>query len=468
MKRESRGHFTGFQWRSAKRLLAPEQVEFGLRTRAQAWVFFASLALTSLSLVYFAGKAASAETLASFGGVAWLERAITLDPSNPLPDYQLGALHLFSLERPDSIAAVHHLRRAAELSPNTGPYWLALAAASENAGDARAAQNSIQRALERRPMSPDYWWRAANYDLRTGQFETAWNRFRRLLELSPGHAGLVFRICYKASGDSRVVAKKVLPPDASPALRIAYIDFLRRQGDDEGAFHVWHEMASESRQQRVTFQMSQPYLDALIADNRVDEAVAVWNSLLNSRAIRRPAGAKSRDVVFNGDFEDAPLNGGFDWHAPEMPYVLTDLQASVSYRGAKSASVDFTVKENAEYEILYQFVPVEPRCAYRLRAFVRSESITSDSGPRLRVVDSASPTRLEAATDPVVGTTDWHPVEMAFSTGPDTRLVRLSVWRARSREFPTEISGRFWIDAVSMIPLGPQGELALTRKAALP
>jgi hypothetical protein len=372
------------------------------------------------------------------------------------------------MERPDSYSAVHNLRRAAELSPNNGQLWLALAAAFENVGDLRAAQVAIQSALQRRPVSPDYWWRAANYDLRAGQYDAAWKHFRRVLELSPNHAELVFRICYKTAGDFRVVSQKVLPPDASPALRLAYVDFLRRQSDDEGAFNVWRQFASGGGQRKATFPSAQPYLDALIADNRIDEATSVWGALLKWQVIMRPASANPGDAVFNGDFEQAPLNGGFDWRTPRVPYVTTDLQAAMPFQGAKSASVDFTVKDNKEYEVFYQLVPVEPRHEYRLRAFVRSEGITSDSGPRLRVVDPISPARLEVATQPVVGTTDWHPTEVTFSTGTDTRLVRLAVWRARSRTFPTEISGRYWIDAVSMTAEGPQGELALARKSPLP
>ena len=450
------------------RLLAPGQLEFGLRTRGHAWTFLASLILAGLGLVYFAGKAATADALANSQNIEWLERAVKLDPFNPAPHCRLGAIQLFSMEKPDSLEAIDHLRRAAELSPNSGPYWLALAAASESLGDSRAAQDALQQALERRPMSPDYWWRAANFYLRDGQNESAWNHFRRVLELSSSYAELVFRLCYRAAGDSRVVAEKVLPPDASPALRLAYIDFLSRHGDYESAFRVWQQISAKASQPKVTFPSAQPYLDALIADHRMDEAMSVWGDLLKWQVIMQPAPASPGDAVFNGDFEQAPLNAGFDWRTPQLPYVVTDLQAPAANRGAKSARVDFTVQHNEEYEILYQFVPVAPGCEYRLRAFVRSEGITSDSGPRLRVVDAASPARLDVATPPVIGTTDWHPIELVFSTGSDTRMVRLAVWRARSRTFPTEISGSFWIDAVSMIALEPQGDLALTRQAPLP
>jgi hypothetical protein len=174
------------------------------------------------------------------------------------------------------------------------------------------------------------------------------------------------------------------------------------------------------------------------------------------------------EAVFNGDFEQVPLNAGFDWRATPLRDVAVDFQAPRVFRGNKAVRVDFTVNQNEEYEILSQIVPVAPLRNYRLEAYVRSESITSDSGPRLRILDFVAPARLDVSTSPVLGTTDWHPVVLTFSTGPTTRLVRLAVWRPRSRRFPTEISGSFWIDAISLRARGPEGEQANVQQLILP
>ena len=81
---------------------------------------------------------------------------------------------------------------------------------------------------------------------------------------------------------------------------------------------------------------------------------------------------------------------------------------------------------------------------------MRSQEITSDSGPRLRVIDLECLTCLDAATTAAIGTTAWHKEELTFLTGPATHLIRLSIWRPRSRVFPMEISGDFWLRAVTM------------------
>ena len=450
------------------RWMSPTWVEFRLSTRLIAFVFLAALIAFGLTLAYSGGRIAAVELLANSKSPRGLEKAIELDPSNPAPHYRLGTLQLLSFEKQDPSQAFYHFRRAVDLNPHNGPYWLALAAAAESLGDAGAAQDALQRAVGLRPMCPPYWWSAANFYLRSGRREQAWASFRRLLELSPGHAEAVFRLCHRAAGDPRIFSEKIVPPDSSPALKLAYVDFLSRQGEHADAYRAWQQFASRAPQTKVTFSTAQPYIENLLRNNRFDEAMGVWNDLLKFQIISRPPAADTGDAVFNGDFENAPLSAGFDWRSTPLPYVATNLQAPGAWRGAESARVDFTVKHNEEYEILSQLVPVAPLHQYRLEAYVRSEEITSDSGPRLRVVDFMSPAHLDVATPPVLGTTGWHPIVLMISTGPDTRLIRLAVWRARSRTFPTEIAGSFWIDAVSMIALGPQGELALTRKTPWP
>jgi hypothetical protein len=102
---------------------------------------------------------------------------------------------------------------------------------------------------------------------------------------------------------------------------------------------------------------------------------------------------------------------------------------------------------------LYQLVPVASKRAYILTAYVRSQDITSDSGPRLRVMDPIHPGSTNAASETTVGTTSWHPIELKFCTGPDTKLLQLSIIRVRGRTYPTEITGSFWLDTVVLKPM---------------
>jgi hypothetical protein len=193
-----------------------------------------------------------------------------------------------------------------------------------------------------------------------------------------------------------------------------------------------------------------PYLERLIALGRIEEAVNVWQDLERLGIVKTFEAKEKGNLVFNGDFEQPPLDAGFDWRAGPTTYLAVDFSAPGAYHGACCLRVDFLVSRNDEYEPLYQIVPVLPHHAYTLEAFVRSEDITSDTGPCLRVSDTQSGGFPDAISETTVGTTPWHPVRLSFLTGPQTRAVRLSFWRPRSRVFPTEISGTAWLDAVSL------------------
>jgi hypothetical protein len=166
--------------------------------------------------------------------------------------------------------------------------------------------------------------------------------------------------------------------------------------------------------------------------------------------VKKPATGEPDNLIFNGDFEQVPLNAGFDWRTREVPYLSLAFPDSGAYRGSRCLRLDFTVGRNDESEAVYQFVPVVPYQGYSLTAYARSNNITSDSGPRLRVLDPACPACLDVSSETTVGTTPWHPVSLKFSTGDHAQVVRVSVWRPRSRTFPTAITGTFWLDTVSL------------------
>jgi hypothetical protein len=194
----------------------------------------------------------------------------------------------------------------------------------------------------------------------------------------------------------------------------------------------------------------QPYIDRLLAQGRYQDAQAVWWQLEARGTIARPAVHEPGDLMFNGDFEQPPLGAGFDWRSQPSPYVSVDFADATPFAGAHCLRLDFPVGQNDVFEPVYQIVPVVPNQTYSLAAYARSVDITSDSGPRLRVTDPDCPTCLDAFTDPTVGSTAWHELKLNFTASPQTRAVRVSVWRPRSRVFPMELSGTFWLDAVSL------------------
>jgi hypothetical protein len=89
---------------------------------------------------------------------------------------------------------------------------------------------------------------------------------------------------------------------------------------------------------------------------------------------------------------------------------------------------------------------VQPNTAYRLNAFVKTDEITTASGPRL-VVEESSTKSVLVTTDEFLETTGWMPRTADFLTGPDTRLVTLRILRTPGDLL---IKGTLWLDDIEL------------------
>jgi len=419
---------------------AAPRSEISPRPRGRALLFLLVVASAS---VWLAAESLLAGLVTSFETPSMGRRLLAWDPDDPRLEDQLGQAYKDS----DQGEGLRHLKRATQLSPATRLYWSDLESTCESAGDAQCTDQARERLLELCPMVPGYYWLEADSCLRTNRLDLALAQYRRLLELDPSYAPSVWSSLQNVH-QPLPVYEKVLADNPNAELKVGYVDFLSDQSDNETAYGIWRRLAAGSLS--FSYSSAAPYLDRLIALGRINEAVNVWQDLQRLGII--PAGSEKGNLIFNGEFERSPLNSGFDWRTGNTTYLAVDFSAPQAYHGNHCLRMDFTVGRNDQYEPVYQIVPVLPRQAYKLEAFVRTQEISSDTGPCLRVRDTAPGGFPDAVSETTVGTTPWHLVRLSFTTGPHTQAVQVSFWRPRSRVFPTEIVGTAWWDAVSIRP----------------
>jgi Flp pilus assembly protein TadD len=87
------------------------------------------------------------------------------------------------LGQPD--AAVTHIRRAAELQPDSVRYTYVYAVALDSTGREAEALRVLQKALDRWPRDRDLLLALASFQLKAGQREGAVATARRLIEAHP-------------------------------------------------------------------------------------------------------------------------------------------------------------------------------------------------------------------------------------------------------------------------------------------
>ena len=426
--------------------LSASHLEFSLNSRPRRGMFLSLAALLTLVGSAEALKISAVTALANSGQVNAVQKALAIDPGNPALHDRLTQLYADSADPSDLMKAEQEARRATALNPNKSDYWLALASSCESLGDNACADQAAQQASKLSPMVPQVWWVAGNHYLRTNRPASALPCFHRLLELSTDYAVPTFALTLRAYNDPIEILDQVVGHEGNPKLGLAFADFMSANQQFEAAHQAWLQVAASRAP--LPFASVQPYIERLLAQGRYQEAGTIWSQLEDRGAIAKSD--EPGNLAFNGSFEQPPLGAGFDWRLQPSPYASVDFADASPYAGAQCLRVDFPVGQNDDFEPVYQIVPAAPNQSYSLSAYVRSSEITSDSGPRLRVIDEDCPACLNAETDSTVGSTPWHSVKLDFTAGAQTKALRVSVWRPRSRVFPMEISGSFWLDAVSI------------------
>ena len=426
-------------------------VRIPLRSAWRVLLFAAVLLLAAGGLSVLTARAGLAAWALEQSDSSAAARVLALDPANAKLHHRVGSLALWSVEEGAREGARASLQRAAALAPYDPAIWTDLARACDRLGDEAGAARALQQALLLDPMAPRVQWLAASFYAHTGDTERAFSHSRRLLEQDPAYAPMVFNLSSRTIGDLSLLETHFMPNAHQPQLRLALLRYLTGEGRLDLARTTWNAITAGGRS--FPFALAHPYVDRLISAGDAAEAARVWSDLCRL-AVVPAAAAQPGNAVFNGDFEHPPIGGGFDWRWFPQQDVWLDFADRGAYSGGRCLRVDFVGQRNRDYESVAQFVPVAAGQPYRLSAWARSEAITSDSGPRLRLADPGCSPCPVVETAATIRTSPWNRLEAEFTTGPAQHLARISLVRPRSRTFPTQISGRFWLDDVRLQPAG--------------
>ena len=159
--------------------------------------------------------------------------------------------------------------------------------------------------------------------------------------------------------------------------------------------------------------------------------------------------------VTHGGFEAESTNLLLDWVITPNPHAGVRRDQASSHAGRWSLRVEFDGAVNLEYRHIAQQVVVTPG-RWKLRAWVRTQDITSDQGVGLRVFESSPNPDWQVWTDTVSGDSAWKLLESIVTVPSSTRLVRIEIVRRPSRKLDNKLGGVAWIDDVSLTPLPPR------------
>ncbi len=392
---------------------------------------------------YLAGVIAEKPVLKNF------QTAMRLDPSDSQYALSLGRTYQYSVQNADSDLAIKDLTRAVELNSYNAQAWLDLGAALEFQGENDQAEECMRRADTLAPRIPDFQWAIGNFFLIHNNMQEAFRHFRMVLAGNAAYEEAIYNTAWKASGDGRVILASLIPD--SPGPEIDYLTYLLASHRLSETGAVWDRIASSH--EKFPAANTAFYLDVLIGSHQTDQAWNVWTTLREKGLIPSTYLPTPQNLVENGNFENTLLGFGFGWRVAGVSGIYVGLDDSMYHSAAKSLLIQFPGNQNVEYHNVYQFVPVVPGHHYHLAVFMKTDSITTDSGPRIEVKDAYNPALLDKYSDQLTGTSPtWTPLTVDFEAGPKTDLVVIDIARVASQEFANQIAGKVWVDDVTLTP----------------
>lgn len=403
-------------------------------------------------LVFQVGRNYIANAVATAATVPDLTAAIRADPGDARYTLALGRLYEYSVLNAQPQLALKELRRTVQLNPYDPRAWLDLGTALEFQGKDQMAAACMRRVDELAPRLPNYQWALGNFYLAHNDLKEAFSHFRMVLAAVPFYDQQIFTTAWKGSGDPQTILSELIPDNMSVEIR--YLGYLVTTGHLDDAGVVWDRLAHSGK---VPAWAASLYMDTLIGAHQSSAAYKVWNSLRTMGSLPATYATTSQNLVENGDFENPLLGFGFGWRVAQVAGVYVGLDDSTFHSPSKSLMIEFSGKQNVDYHNVYQLVPVQPNHRYRLLAYMKTQGITTDSGPRMEVHDAYNPALLNKYTDQLTGTTDsWTPLSLTFTTSPKTDLISIVIARVPSEEFINQIAGKVWVDDVSLAPASDQ------------
>lgn len=400
------------------------------------------------ALAYLSVRNAYASHYASLGTRAGYESAARLESGNAGNWYLLGRYWQYTLDEPDPRRATMNYRHALALNPRSAAAWLDLATTYESEGDLPNARGAFLQAKLAYPLSADVSWRYGNFLLRQDQIPQAFAEIRRAVYADPKRSAEAFSRCWRVAPDINSILNQVLPPDRDGYLSV--IRELSADGQFAAAFIVWQRLVSIHP--ALTLSDAIPFSDLLIQKRQLSDAHRVWNDALrlsNTPQNIDPDGS----LLWDGGFESGVRGGAFAWtFGPSYGGVQSSIDTRQKHSGKSSLRLTFDGRHNVNFDGVCNIAEVRPETNYRLSAWIRTQTLTTDQGIRLRLNwNSDSHTGGSIQTPDVQGTQPWTFIQMPWTSGKDVHYVRVCIVRNTSGKLDSQIKGSAWVDDVALL-----------------
>lgn len=375
--------------------------------------------------------------------------AKSLSPYDPLTSWLLASAR-YNPSDPESIKQyAEALEEVVRRSPYDNRWWIELGRAYEQAGQAERAEKAFAKAVELAPNYTYPHWQRGNFLLRAGRGEEAFAELKLSAKLSSIYREQVFSVAWDYY--DRDASKLDALAGSDPEMLAGLTKFYASREKADEALISWSRLSPDERERNRA-------VGALVA-----------RALFEKRYFR-VAAEFARDLglepeatvggIVNGGFEtqlsERPENL-FGWYLIKKDKVEIRQDQIVKKSGQKSLRMNFKGFSGGELANLFQYFAVDAGASYRLRFFIKTEDLRSQSPVTVDVagINAVDLRKSEVVPDTLAtasfpnGTSDWQEVVLEFNTlegvqGLQVRFNRISCGEG------CFIYGSLWVDDMKL------------------
>ncbi len=410
--------------------------------------------LAAVWFCYAGGKHALASHYAGPSNLDGLKRASLIEPDNAEIWYRLGRLRQLDFDNADIPMAISYYQRAEKLNPRSPYYKIDLASAYEMAGNMGEADSEFRAARAAYPISAEVSWKYGNFLLRQSRLPEAYAEIHHAVVVDPNLIPLAVSRVWHSDPDVHLLLDQVLPDTAEAYL--AALAYLADEQEAKAALGMWQRLIAKNP--HTDPKLSYKLTDMLVAQERFEEAGAVWRQAIATDSGSTPA-YSGNSLVYDGGFERDISGGGFGWRESDVEGGDFDFDTDTKHSGSRAARLTFDGTKNLSYENLFQNVLVSPGTRYRFQGFIRTDQISTESGMRFEIVDPKDQQQVDVFTPNETGTLPWTLEQVNFTTGPKTHMIVIRLVRKPSVRLDNQLRGTVWIDDISLVPGGTGHEV---------
>ena len=320
-------------------------------------------------------------------------------------------------------------------NPLHTPSWLGLTEIYSESGEEDKARITLQRALGLIPSSIGLLWESSLLAISLGEPELAMNSLRIVAKADPRRRRRVFDLSRQVIGDPGLILNNVV----SDEILGDYLTYLIAKDRQEETYPVWERMQVEGD---IPDRTALAYVDYLMRKGDPEGAKTIWAGLYPDSG--------NNSLIWNGSFERDSIGRGLDWRIGKPDGADINFDYGNKTRGDRAAKITFSGKNNVNFNHLSQTVPVDPDSNYLFTSDISTRDITTLDGVRWHV----SCKGMNEISETYTGTIDWTTVRISFVTPHDCNVIRIGLIRSKSRRLDNLISGEAWIDNVNLFKLG--------------